>query len=74
MTTTNKKEKTMKITQKMMREVKRHDRQTFHDEAWWTFQKRPETTALQVAIHFAKDGDSAADIVASAQRYIDNNR
>ena len=65
--------KDMKITQKMMHEVRKHDRQTFHDEAWWTFQNRPETMAIQVAIHFAKDGDSAADIVASAQRYIDNN-
>lgn len=63
----------MKITQKMLHEVKKHDRQTFHDEAWWDFQKWPETIALQVAIHAAKDGDSAADIVASAQRYIDHD-
>ncbi len=66
------KEKTMKITQKMIREVKRMDRQTFHDEAWWAFQLKPETTAIQVAMHAAKDGDSAADIVASAQKYMES--
>lgn len=61
----------MKITQKMVRAVKAHARNTHHDEKWWEFENRQETTAIQAALNAAHPEATIGEIAADAQRCLD---
>jgi hypothetical protein len=58
----------MKITQKMVKEVKAHTKQTHHDDAWWDFEKLETTTTIQTTIHFCGVGASVKEITEEANR------
>ena len=57
-----------KITQKMVKEVKAHMKQTHHDEEWWHFEMLSTTTVIQTAIHFCGKGATLKEIADEANR------
>lgn len=58
----------MKLTQKMVKEVQSHDKQTLHDADWWDFEKLHTTTTIQTAIHSCGTGATVKEITAEANR------
>ena len=61
----------MKITQKLLAEVKREEKLQWHDQAWYTFFTQPEVVAVQYACQMASPGDTKAAIVAEAKKYLE---
>lgn len=58
----------MKITQKMVKEVKAHNKQKWHDGSWWDFERLETTAKIQRAIQICGKGASLADITKEANR------
>ena len=59
-----------KITHALIRDVREHNRQQWHDQAWWDFQRRPDVEAVQYAINNREYGDRDADIKRKAEGYL----
>lgn len=57
-----------KITQKMVREVKSHNKKTWHDEDWWAFEKRETTATIYYAMNVLRKGASLSEIAEEANR------
>ena len=57
-----------KITQKMVKEVRAHSRQAWHDSAWWAFEARKETTLIQTAMHHCGKGATIKEITTEANK------
>ena len=58
----------MNITQKLVAEVKRHNKISWHDQAWHDFQALPEVEAINFAIAVKSPDDTAFDIVENAKK------
>lgn len=57
------------ITQKMVKEVKRHIKKQWHNAAWHEYQGRPETMAILWAIDTEGEAAHLRDIVETAKNY-----
>ena len=57
-----------KITQKMVRAVKAHNKQNWHDKEWWTFESKEETSRIQTAISFCGKGATIKEIADEANK------
>jgi hypothetical protein len=60
----------MKITQKLVAEVKRSNRCSWHDQNWHNFQRKPEVEAVKYALRFKNADDTVKDIVENAKKYL----
>ena len=64
----------MKITQKFVREVKRHLKTNWHDQGWHDYQSRPETQAVIWALIMCAEPQRPNEIVIEAKKaYADFN-
>lgn len=61
-----------KITQKMVREVRAHEKKKLHDGNWWQFNGTAETQAIQYALSYSKKDDSLAEITRKANMAFNN--
>lgn len=60
----------MKITQKLVADVKRSNLCLWHDQNWHNFQGKPEVEAIKYALRFKNADDTAKDIVRNAKNYL----
>ncbi len=61
----------MRITQKFVREVKRHLDQNWHDQAWHDYHHTPETQAVIWALLMVSEPQHPRDIVVEAKKMIE---
>jgi len=47
----------MKVTKEIVKEYKKHAAQKWHDKAWWNYNVRETTKALDYAISMSLDKD-----------------
>ena len=52
----------------MVKEVRAHSRQAWHDSAWWAFEARKETTLIQTAMHHCGKGATIKEITTEANK------
>lgn len=60
----------MKLTVKLFREVKKMNRQNWHDETWWSFMKKPEVESINYALQSKDYLSDEKDIIKAAQNYL----
>jgi hypothetical protein len=63
----------MKITQSLVREVKKHLKKKLHDQAWHDYNRLPSTEAVTYALRTTEEYDrQPRDIVEQAKKYLIN--
>lgn len=62
----------MKITQTFVRDVKRHLKNQWHDQAWWDFDDLPETQAVIWALLMVSEPQQPREIVTEAKKALAN--
>ncbi len=62
----------MKITTKLVAQVKKHNAAEWHDHSWWGFERLPEVEAINIAMWSENAGDtlSLSEIVEKALTYL----
>jgi hypothetical protein len=58
----------MRVTQKMIKAIKRHNKETCHDSDWWKIESLDITTKIQTAIHFCGKGASLKEIAQECNK------
>ena len=65
----------MKITQSVVREVKKHLKKKLHDQAWHDYDRLPSTEAVTYALLITEEHDrQPRDIVEEAKKYFNDFR
>jgi hypothetical protein len=57
-----------KITQKMVKEVKAHEKKAWHDKEWWDFEQLESTRDILYAMNTCRKGASLKEIAEEANK------
>jgi endonuclease III-like uncharacterized protein len=60
------------ITYAQLRNIKKHLRSSYRDQAWWDFHNTAEVSAVEIAIGCALPDSSEKDIYESANKILDS--